>query len=256
MENKESVITWDHVKIAMAIAVLSPPAAFVLSYCYDWGLFNALGISYSEAPSSIADHIRTGLVWLPAAILFVVGFVTMELLTVRWGRGRSEEEVNHTSVLPKRIRKARRVVCITSGFFGISGVVLWLLFGGVLTTFLLYGLLFGWFSFALWLTGNPVVQRRLSGLSSTIYVSWPMIPFLFVLLGQGDASKNFRNSQPNHRIHISDNSSPSKLEVYILRVYGDWLLVNNKQDQIYWIKLDNVDRIEILSKRALEDYSD
>ncbi len=248
MENKKSDITWVHVKIAMAIVVLSPSIAFILSFCYDWGFFNILGISYSDAPTSITDHMRTALVWLPTAILLVVGFVAMELLAVRSGRDRSEEEVNHAPFLSKRIMKGKRVVCIVSGIIGISGVIFWLLYGGALTIILLYGLLFLWISFALWIIGHPDVQKRLSDLSSLIFVLWPLIPFLFANLGQGDASNNFRNSQPTHRIHISDNSSPSELKVYILRAYGDWLLVNNKLDKIYWIKLDNVDRIEVLRK--------
>lgn len=252
MVNKKSVITWDHVKIAMAIAILSPPVAFVVSYCYDWGFFHTLGISYSDAPSSITDHLRTGLVWLPIAILLFVGFATLELLTIRLGRGRSEEEVNHIAVRPKRFGIELQVVCIGIGVFGLLWVVIWFQFGDVSTiSLLILGLSLGWSSLTLWITAHPLVQNRLSDLSSVIYIVWPFIPLLFVFFGQVQANSVFGNRQPNNRIHISDNSSPSELEVDILRTYGDWLLVNNKQDKIYWIKLGNVDRIEVLNKKGL-----
>lgn len=47
--------------------LIAPVTAFslVLSIVYDWGYFEAIGLSFAEVPTTITDHIRTALVWAP-----------------------------------------------------------------------------------------------------------------------------------------------------------------------------------------------
>lgn len=50
--------------------------ALVLSVCYDLGFFKAVGLDFRQVPTSIADHVRTGIIWGPGlAAGFVLAFV-------------------------------------------------------------------------------------------------------------------------------------------------------------------------------------
>ena len=53
-----------------AIALLSS-LSFIFSFLYDWGFYSSLGLTFREIPTSIADHVRSSLLWLPFAIGFV-----------------------------------------------------------------------------------------------------------------------------------------------------------------------------------------
>ena len=255
MENKEPDITWEHAKIAMAIAVVAPPIAFVFSFFYDWGLLAALGISYSDAPTSITDHIRTGLVWFPVTIVMVALFIVYALLDAP---RRSEETTTSTdhsqsSWTDKIIRLARTGIAAAVVLICMISFILWVLFGDLYPINMLYmGLAVFWFGFAGYFLTRAGMRRRLSLMSWMVFVLWPLFPAFFIQLGQVHANKVLRNNQQTHRIHISGKPSSSTLDVNIVRSYGDWLLVHSKPDQIFWIKLDNVDRIDVLDKESFK----
>ena len=41
----------------------------IVSFIYDWGFFWALGISFSQAPTTITDHVQSWIIWLPRVIV-------------------------------------------------------------------------------------------------------------------------------------------------------------------------------------------
>lgn len=263
MENKEPAVTWKHAKVVMAVAVMAPPVAFVFSYFYDWGLLKALGISYSDAPTSLTDHMRTGLVWLPYAIIFVAILAACVLLEIRINKDKSEKEMEEDNA--RSTDNLRPHVKLSKEFWGVMwGIltyasslilwalfVLWVLFGdaypGTNTTYI--GLMFCWFLLATYIVIDPYMRRRFSSLFLFIFLCWPLIPLLFKQWGQMDALA-VKHDKTIHRIHFNDK--PTVLDVNIVRAYGDWLLVHSKPDHIFWIKLDNVAQIDVLDKEKFK----
>lgn len=55
----------DLVSLAGTIIPIIIGASFLLSICYDYFFLNALGLSFSDIPSQISDHIRSAILWLP-----------------------------------------------------------------------------------------------------------------------------------------------------------------------------------------------
>ena len=60
--------------IGLAVAL-----GFVLSIAYDFGYLAALGLRFEDLPSTISDHVRTALLWLPFAIMMIMIPITLLL---------------------------------------------------------------------------------------------------------------------------------------------------------------------------------
>ena len=258
MENKEPAVIWEHAKVVMAVAVMAPPVAFIFSYFYDRGLLKALGISYSDAPTLLTDHMRTSLVWLPYAIIFVAILAACVLLEIRINKGKSEKEMDEDNtgstdnvqppgIMSKIFRTVRWgieavLILIYAIFF-----ILWALLGDAYpgTNMVYVGLAFGWLVLATWIVNHTYMRRRFSFAFRVVFSAWPLIPLLFTQWGQMDALAA-KHEKPIHRIHFNDK--PTVLDVNIVRTYGNWLLVHSKPDHIFWIKLDNVAQIDVLDK--------
>jgi hypothetical protein len=87
-------------KFPTFISLLSV-SVLVLSIVYDFGFLITLGTSFSEVPTTIADHLRSSLTWVPAVIIMFFGAYILELLNSRIEQGKTEEELIQESPTPK-----------------------------------------------------------------------------------------------------------------------------------------------------------
>ncbi len=90
-----------------ALAVLGA-VTLGLSVLYDYSYLKALGLNFAEVQTSIADHVRSALVWLPTMLGALAFVVLWELLTRRIEGFRSEDEIIGSSQNPTLLRKIRR----------------------------------------------------------------------------------------------------------------------------------------------------
>lgn len=106
--------------------------ALSLSVTYDYAFLLSLGISFAEAPTTMADHIRSSLVWIPGVV--IVGFIlfVIELFNVRVEQGMTEEELIKSSPYPQATATFR-----ASPYKLIKYVVLFVFFISILSNLLL-----------------------------------------------------------------------------------------------------------------------
>ena len=94
-------------KLAKASGVLAA-CALILSVIHDWGFFFALDIGFIDIPTSIGDHIRSALIWLPKTLFCFFIVFAIEFVNQRIERGLTEEEIIQSSKKPERLRKFRQ----------------------------------------------------------------------------------------------------------------------------------------------------
>lgn len=78
-----------------------------LSVAHDFGYLLRFGISFAEAPTTLSDHIRGSLVWIPTVMLGFLGGVVIELINQRVECGMTEEEIIAKSRNPQRMMRIR-----------------------------------------------------------------------------------------------------------------------------------------------------
>lgn len=94
----------------------------ILSIVYDYGFFLSLGVHFSEMPTTLSDHLRSSLNWIPTAIIGIFILYVFEMFNRRVEQGKTEEELIQSSPYPKVIawfRQSPKYLIIALAFFPI-----------------------------------------------------------------------------------------------------------------------------------------
>lgn len=127
MESKETKGLEAYAKLFAVLVAVVPVICLVLSLFYDWSMFRAAGISFSSAPTSIADHFRTTLVWMPYVFILAVfvGFLYLYHVSrkaTETGKGDSKPKPN--DFLWIRMDKIERIEILNDSRF--QGLLYWI----------------------------------------------------------------------------------------------------------------------------------
>jgi hypothetical protein len=216
--------------------------ALVVSVFYDWGFFSALGLQFSEAPTSVSDHVRSWIVWLPKASLSILGVLIFEMLTKRIEKGMTEGEIIESSPNPSVTHKRRQFPFKLLKFSGILIVVSWVVFGDAFQAGLTLGLIISWFTFSFWVFNQQRVLARFSD-TFRILVHWaPPIVIWFYFSGSNDALLRIHSSQSSVVQIKAQRDFPET--VRMVRSFERWLLVKDANNRVFWISSEDVLRIE------------
>jgi len=128
-------------------------ALLVISVAYDYGFLLWLGVSLSEVPTSLSDHIRSSLVWAPSMVIVFFGIFVIELFNRRIEQGMTEEELINKSPVPSFtawFRESPRYLIVAFALFLLATPFLkielplqaWML-GSIIWWFILHNFFFG-----------------------------------------------------------------------------------------------------------------
>ena len=228
----------------------------IVSFIYDWGFFWALGISFSQAPTTITDHVQSWIIWLPRVIVIGILLLACHLFFARFERGMTEEEIISTS----RNTKIKNIITkpliifisiISSNIFiiesSILNIILWLLFGGILFFAALFGLTVLWFFFIKWVFSKKKKGIRYSSFMESFSLFVPTAVFILFLMGAMSTGVIREEPSMSHRLVIDGRAGVREIvETELLRAFEKWLLIRDENKQLSWIRLDEVKRIEPL----------
>lgn len=95
--------THSELRLEKLPTLISLIAAFILSLSvvYDYGFFYILGTSFSEMPTTLSDHLRSSLAWIPDTIFVIFVVFVFEMFNRRIEQGKTEEEIIQSSSTPK-----------------------------------------------------------------------------------------------------------------------------------------------------------
>ena len=230
-------------RIGAATALIAS-FSLAMSFAYDWGFFSALGITFADAPTSVSDHLRSWLVWLPKVVLGAFVFLGLELLTRRIEHGKTEAELIEGSSNPAKTKKqydrSRRVI---TAVFGII-IIVWLVVGHVGFPWLAAAVC--WMSFIAWVFGHPIVKQRHSPAFRLFAFVGPPLLLYFYSAGFRSAAVDPLGSTAQVELHgDSIEGKPVVAHAHLLRSFENWLLVREAAGTIRWIRSDQVHGIEV-----------
>lgn len=229
--------------VVVKLSGIAASMALLLSITYDYGYFKSLDIPFFYVPSSISDHIRSGLIWFPPLFFGIAGATIFELITVRIEKGMSEDELILSSPDPEKTRKFRE---------GPIKLLPWLA-GIIILSYILMGDLFVyglpmafcliWFRVAPWINNHPrIFQRHPKYLRTAIF--W--IPALIIFLyGKGyiDGKRLIYMNESSCSITLKDANNIQE-PVILIRMLEEGILFKKPNDnKISYEKWDNIQRI-------------
>jgi hypothetical protein len=238
----------DHLsKGAAVIASLG----LVVSVFYDWGFYYALGLRFSEAPTSVSDHVRSWLVWLPTALFSLVCVIAFEMVTRRIEGGMTEEEIVQSAPEPARTRRNRLRPMKFLRLTAYLIIASWVLFGDLFNRGLYIGLIIVWFALTGWVFGHPRIRARHSEAFRLILHWGPPILIWFFFSGFGDAMQRITLSKGTTSVlRIKSSQQQLPMQASIIRTFEKWILVQDSERRLLWIPVDDVAQIQSRPVRA------
>lgn len=242
--DKSSQSATDQIGVLLALVA---SVGVIISFVYDWGFLSELGIEFSDAPTTIADHFRSWLVWLPLVAVAAWFILAQELLLARLERGKTEEEIVGSSRNPAFTRLVRQSPRHSYLIIVVLLGVLWLLYGEPFSAarFVFFPAL--WIVFVGWVFRQPRLASRFSAFAQLFAALAPAILLLVFFLGALIASGGMSIPSASHRIVLSgEGGDGSNEEVRVLRSFEDWVLVRDANENVVWIHADGIARMQVL----------
>ena len=248
--------------VVAGVALLTSLVA-ILSFTYDWGYFKALGITFATAPTSIADHIRSGLVLASIGIPLWLVLLASHLFLLRVeNRGHFDEWIAN-SANPTRARIWVSALKIGPALL-VLGLLGWLggarednnaaLDVGATLTILTTAFIVLWPVFMWWAFKRPRVQERFSPFSRLVATDVPRFLLIFFWLGfivaEADRdSTSLTTASISKPCQAETETCPKAVPVRVYRAFEEWFLVGDSSG-VYWTRSAHVDRIQAPEKRA------
>ena len=235
------------------VVTLSGITSLTVSYFYDYGFFFKLGTSFSEAPTTITDHLQSWMVWLPILVLLFVFLSTIRLASFPKKVNSTENEPQAETTISNMKRRLLKVAAL----FGLG--ITALLFGFFLGDYahpLIIAAFGAWFwaKFVAELYGRQGSLRRRSTRLAGALIAVPSIMLIAFGLGYQDAHLKVQRSQPTHRVYslVPDYGSDTSFEdVSVVRVFATWMLILDPSDRVVWVDLNYVTKFRQLEYDGL-----
>lgn len=214
-----------------------------LSLVYDWGFFNAANLNFKDIPSSLLDHLRSSINWLPDIVLGIGVILIIELTLKRIEHGMTEEELIQRSENPEKTRKFRNSPHKLMPVVIILIIVFYVLFGEGFNNSIKIPLIFCWIIFAAWANNHHRIQERRSLVFRIIIFFLPPIMMILFFMGQ-NSFDNITTSKPQNTLYLSGSPEVS-IHIGILKNLEKGILIyEHKSKTIQFIEWSNVKKIE------------
>jgi hypothetical protein len=195
-----------------ALVGVASAASFIVTVVYDWGFFSALGLKLSMVPTSLSDHLRGALNWMPATIL-AMGLGMLSGVILRGlVHGKSKAKVIAQSKFPM----------ILSVVAGVGGLLVYLAFGDRFLWSLLVAAPLLWLPFVDWIIPKrPLDKRNLLGVIVSVGIL-PIFVIMAFITGRYDGLV-LRKVQERTQVMLVGQSAP--VPVTVVRTVEKGLLV-------------------------------
>lgn len=227
------------------LVALAGSLSLIASLVFDWGFLHALDISFLRVPSTIGDHIRSALLWLPKVATAIAVIFVFEMFTRRIERGMSEEELVHSSTNPVRTKRLRDSPLWLFGSIAMLVILGYVLLGDPFLPGLNVSLCIAWFLFSAWAQGHPRILARRPYSQRVIAHYLP--PALIWLFMAGYLEAVSLSSLSATRVLLTESTTKDE-SVVVLRHLERGVLVKDSSETIGFRPWSEVKRLSALGK--------
>lgn len=220
-------------------------ALLVLSTAYDFSFLYALGLTFEELPSTLADHVRSAVVWVPRALLYVAAFMVYEMLMSRVEGGLTEEELIARSRRPRFTRAFRRGPrVLVAIIIPIAIAVEFLISTSEQGLFFLA--LFVWGSLSLSIVEHARLGARFTPTTRRLFVIVPIVVIWVANLGYGRGEAMMRASAPIWKIELKGLAASESRSLVGLRRFSEAAVLVEPGRHVSIVPADSILRADAL----------
>jgi len=247
-QQPRALVQFGQLALDMGAKILAFSAAIciALSVLFDWGYLSALNLRLSEVPTSLSDHTRSAILWLPLtgiifpfAVVFVLFMGRLEanaILAVRNGR----EDTKQNSA--KVAKDARWKLALLVIFL----IALWFAFGDRARPYLFFVAATAWALVVANVTPKPFTDGSLS-IKSYLRLALTLPLILAGALfsagyntGRAAAAPN----QPLGTMVVRGAAGGEQIVGNIVRPFERFVIVLDARNKIILLKPEDILRVE------------
>ncbi len=229
MENRVDIPAWISVLLA---------GSFAGSVCYDYGFLSSLNLSFSDVPSTLSDHTRSALQWMPSVILGLFLAFAFELLP------KSEKTASPNHGKTAFLAVARQVIFSGTGILFCISLLGFLLNGERVPLAAVTMAFYGWFFIAELMLSSKQGQKLTIAPLRVAFIVLPGVSIFLFGMGWSEAANRsrldpFYATTPSAILRSNDGESSI---VHVLRYYERGLLYREGKMAIFrqWDSIQSV----------------
>lgn len=220
-------------------------ALLVLSTAYDLSFLYALGLTFEELPSTLADHVRSAIVWVPRALLYVAAFAVYEMLMRRVEGGLTEEELIARSRSPRFTRAFRRGPRILFAILIPLAIAVEFLFS-TSEQGLFFLALFVWGSLSLSVVEHPRLGANFTKTTRRLFVVVPIVVIWVSTLGYGRGAAMMNASTPIWKVELKGAATSDTRSLVGFRRFSEAAILVEPGKHVSIVPADAIVRADAL----------
>jgi hypothetical protein len=222
---------------------LGGTGCLLLSILYDWGFLRALGLSFATLPTSLSDHLRGALNWLPGALIYL-GFAGIyELVSRRIEGGLTEEELIASSKRPTALRKFRESPQKAFGILTTAVIVLWIVMGDQFREGLWLAVPIAWMNFSVVIVSHKRLRERTPRRLLFGFAFLPAVVASVFLYGDHSGHTALKDSTAP-AVSLVPEASDAKRHLVLIRVFEHAAIVRDEGGTITVIRTPDILQIQ------------
>lgn len=238
-------VPWRTTESFGALASIATTVLLVLSTAYDFSFLYALGLSFQEVPSTLADHVRSAIVWMPHALLYIGALVVFELLTRRIEGGMSEEELIARSPTPRFTRAFRRspkvlFAILVPLIVGVDFLI------GNSDQGLFMAAMVAWGVLAFSIADHPRLGSRFTSTTARLLIMVPLIVIWVSSLGYARGNSMMRATASTWNVELKDSTTTEVRKLVGLRRFSSVAILVEPGRRVSIVPAEAVIRADVI----------
>lgn len=215
-----------------------------LSVLFDWGFLAALELTFSEVPTSLSDHTRSAILWLPLAVVMFPLAIVVSLFLDQDDAKDKLEAKNRGEDISTYIKNGAKRARWSLGVFTVVCFLLWLAFGYRARPYLYLGAIALWVLVVIRATPHDYLGVRLSMIIRFGLVIAPIFTFSLYVAGYNSGRERIAPDQQFGTIIVRGAENQDQLKANIVRFFDKFVIVIDEHQKILLLKPDDIIRVE------------
>lgn len=224
-------------------------ALLILSVAHDYFFLIALSLSFNEVATTISDHVRSAIVWLPKVVLFIFAMLVYELLMRRVEGGRAEQELIETSPTPRFTKwfrfSANAMFVVLAVFIVLTTTLLTASLHGL---FLGFMLLWGFLSFSV--VQHPRMGAGFTATGARVFIVVPLVVAYVGSFGYGSGEKMLTAKTPEWGVAIKTENGSEHRKLTGMRAFGTTVVTVDTEQRVSVVPSDRVQAVTRIPQHA------
>ncbi len=219
--------------------------ALIGSVAYDWAYLYALGLTFSDIPTTVADHVRSAFNWMPNAVLLVGIVIGLELFLRRSEQGMTEEQLISTSPHPRFTAWFRKSPSTLTVVIALLIPVMYILFGHPFSSGLGFAFIILWFLFSSWVNSHPRIMEKRS-MELRFAIHWlPPVLIWIASMGYAAGSASWYPDVNPIRTSLYLKNATDPIQLRTIRLFDKGIVFKSTPDlPVVFVRWEDVIKIE------------